>query len=403
MSKTRKQFILYAMVSVAVLLAVLLSVINVINFTMVTEDADQITARIAEGNGTLGMKNGDRFAGPADSQGVDPFGPDSPELPYSVRYFTVRFDKEGNRETVAHNITALSPEEAADLAEELLETGKTGWTKSVYRYRVYKHNGFTYVTVADQSRELSPSYRILLISLVGFFAGLAVCFAFLVWISKKLFRPLEDADRKQRAFAAEAEQQFKVPLTVISANAEILEKENGVSESTQAIRRQVGKMTEITRQLAAFSILETDKPAGGDCDLSLIFRAALEGARGIFGTRNIAVEAAIEPDIILEADETIMRKLTAEVAENAAKYAVSRASFFLGHEKGHVVIRAANDTALPDGSAEAAFDRFTRLENAKDVPGNGLGLTFVRDTVRELHGRVYAEVKEGVFTLRISL
>ena len=45
--KVRKKFVLYAELSVFILLTVLLSVINVINFTMVAEDADHMTEAIS--------------------------------------------------------------------------------------------------------------------------------------------------------------------------------------------------------------------------------------------------------------------------------------------------------------------------------------------------------------------
>ena len=49
--KVRKKFVLYAELSVFILLTVLLSVINVINFTMVAEDADHVTEAISFSTG----------------------------------------------------------------------------------------------------------------------------------------------------------------------------------------------------------------------------------------------------------------------------------------------------------------------------------------------------------------
>ena len=49
--KVRKKFVLYAELSVFILLTVLLSVINVINFTMVAEDADHMTEAISFSTG----------------------------------------------------------------------------------------------------------------------------------------------------------------------------------------------------------------------------------------------------------------------------------------------------------------------------------------------------------------
>ena len=64
---------------------------------------------------------------------------------------------------------------------------------------------------------------------------------------------------------------------------------------------------------------------------------------------------------------------------------------------------ATNDTNLPDGTVDQVFDRFTRLDNAKDIPGAGLGLSHVKEIVKAHNGRASAKVEYGVFTLRISL
>ena len=51
MDKARKRFVRYAMLSVLVLLSLLLGIINGINFTMASEDADRITQMLAQERG----------------------------------------------------------------------------------------------------------------------------------------------------------------------------------------------------------------------------------------------------------------------------------------------------------------------------------------------------------------
>ena len=97
-----------------------------------------------------------------------------------------------------------------------------------------------------------------------------------------------------------------------------------------------------------------------------------------------------------------MNRLTAELVGNAVKFALTKASFTLRGEKGSVLIEAANDAGLPDGPADQAFDRFTTLQNAKESDA-GLGLSFVKETVRVLNGRASASVSGGIFTVRIVL
>ncbi len=403
MNKVRKQFVFYAILAVFVLLTVLLAILNAINFTMVAQDADRITEEIARGAGTLGAPDGqEREGSPADKdfrRGV--MGPDSPELPFSARYFTVRFDKSGASEVVAFRISAFTREEAVDLASRLKKE-TTGWTHTVYRFRVYRDGDFTCVTVVDQGRELLPSYRILVISCVGEAVGLAVCLAFLILVSRRLFRPLEDADRKQKRFMSEAETEFKIPLTVIGAAAELIEREHGPSEETRSIRRQVGKMTELNRRLGEFAILREERDRS-ECDLSALLTEETDRALPRWEAAGITLEREIAPALTLAAREDALRKMIGELIENSVRFSVSRVAFSLKPENGRIVLTVSNDTTLSDRDAEEAFDRFIRFENAAGKPGSGLGLSFVRETVRDHNGRLSAAVEGGVFTLRIVL
>ena len=120
MNKVRKKFVLYAEIAVFILLTVLLSVINVINFTMVTEDADRITETIShyrvkffreppEETSNTQNNNGEH-TGIRKAFGV--MGVNSPEMNASLRYFTYAFDKDGNAEKIEHRMTAVTEEEA---------------------------------------------------------------------------------------------------------------------------------------------------------------------------------------------------------------------------------------------------------------------------------------------------
>ena len=405
MNKVKKKFILYALLALFVLITVLLSVINVINFSMVSADADAITAKIANNHGAFNADPAhDKFTG---IRGFDPGrlegqGPESPELNESTRYFTIAFDKDGNAETVAFRISAVTESEASDWARSLINEN-TGWTKTTYRYRVFKDGGKTLVTVIDQGRELLPSYRILIISVCGEVIGLLISYLILSFVGRKLFEPLQQADRKQRRFIAEAESEFKIPLTVIDANTEIIERSSGASEQTAAIRRQLRKMSDLVKDLGSFAIFDKSDINKSLCDLSSLLAASLDVRKPSFESKNIAVECDIDPNAVIEADTEALKRVIDEIAENASKFAISKASFSLKTENGHTVISQSNDTSLGSGNLEQIFDRFTRLENANGLSGAGLGLSYVKDVVKAHNGRCTAKSENGIFTLKIYL
>ena len=429
MNKAEKKFRIYAILVIFVLLTVLLAVINVVNFTMAAEDADRITQALSERQGSF-EQNGPGFGdmqirpdkdtqnmpdmqAPPDDTKPDfdkgdfrfgPMGPDSPEMNASLRYFTVSFSEKGeNAQTVAFNISAVTEEEAQEWAKELLKE-KTGWTRGTYRYRVYKKDGVKYVTVIDQGRELLPSYRILIISAIGEALCLVIAWFVLLIIGRKIYAPIEEADRKQKNFITKANKEFRIPLTVISGNMELTERKYGPDDQTRSTRRQLEKLNGLVEKLGTTGIFEDDNEEQSEIPVSDYLKIAIEAKQGAFSAKGVELMTEIEPDVKLKGDPAAIKQTLDELADNAAKFSLTHAAFTLKNENGHVVIEEKNDAELPDGQYEQAFDRFTTLDNAKDNEnGAGLGLSYVKETVKAHNGRASAEVKDGEFIIRITL
>lgn len=406
MNKAKKKFILYAVLAVFVLLTLLLGVINASVFTMAAHDADEITEIIASGKGKFRPEEG-MVPGALEDDGrepIGPMGPDSPELFSTVRYFTVSFntaDESKEPKLVAYNISAVSEEEAVEWAKEL-KNEETGWTRGTYRYRVYERGKKVYVTVIDQGREMLTAYRILMFSVIGIALAVLLSWLFLRFAAKKVFAPVEEADRKQRSFIANAEKDFKLPLTVISANAELIDRANGPTDETRAINRQVRNMDSIVRRLGSLTAFEQEDLAKTEFSLSELVQLALDENEERFVAADIKLERQIESGIMLCGEQEAFMQLMRELIENALKYARQNACFRLFKEGDRVKLVASNGTELPNGSVDQVFDRFTVLANA-EKGSVGLGLAYVKAITVRHNGRVSAAVEDGSFVLKLDL
>ena len=301
---------------------------------------------------------------------------------------------------MAYNITAVDEKTAAKTAASLLDE-KTGWINTTYRYRVYRHDGYDYVTVIDFGRELLPAFRVLTISVVGAAVCVALSVMFLLAVGKKLFEPLEEAERKQKSFIKEAGTAVKVPLTVIGADTELIERRYGSSDETKSIRRQLKKLTELEKQLKSADLIDDESVTV--CDLSEIVTSVSDSKSAAFEEKGIRFTLDAAPGVNVAGDAEMLREAVSEIIDNQLKFALGEAAVRLSTENGAAILTATNGTDLPDGRPEQIFDRFTRLQNSIDKPGNGLGLSYVKDAVKAHNGRYDAFVSDKVFTLRITL
>ena len=390
MNKAEKKFVLFAVLAVFVSVTLLLAVINIVTFTMAARDADRITEEIS--------KNKGRFPGgaPFDLGSFGPMGPSSPEMNESLRDFTVTFDSDGKGKVTAYHISAVTEEEAVSWAESL-KNESTGWTKGSYRYRVYRDGKKTVVIVIDQGREMISCYRILLISLIGDFVMVLISFIVLSLIGRKLFAPLEEADRNEKRFREQVKQDFKVPLTVISANTELIDRQHGSSDETAAIRNEVKRMNGLIGGLGAGTVFEAEEKRA---NLSEIAEEKAKEALSAFEAAGKTLETKIEDGITAPVDGNSFGEIVMELLKNMREYAKTGGTLILKKEGERITLQTDNDTDLPDGPADHAFDRNTVLENGT---GLGAGLANVKDAVKAANGRARAEVREQRFIVTISL
>lgn len=167
-----------------------------------------------------------------------------------TRYFTVSYDFGNQALTSDTSHTALiSRSQAADFAKSVIADKTDKGYKDNYRYLVHRgKNGISIVflprTVALESFRNS-AVSLLIISGVG----IALMTAVLAAVSGKVVSPLVKNRQKQKEFITSASHELKTPLTVIHADAQLLESEIGENEWLSDILKQTEQMTEMTHRL----------------------------------------------------------------------------------------------------------------------------------------------------------
>lgn len=426
--KLKLKFVATALGAIAVLLVSVFAVVNVVNFALVTADADRVIDMISDGDGAFfGGENGsgESFAPGEPSQGEpsqgEPsqsgspqgetppgptggdipggrgaMGPDAPETQASMRFFVAAVSPDGEVRFVRFNMAAMDEDYAAEKAR-LLADKKGGWTDVVYRFGSRVVGDEVYVTVVDQGRELLPSFRVLLASVFGTVAGLIVSFIILLFLAGKFVKPIVDSDAGQKKFIADAARSIKTPLTVIALDKERVKEDFGTSEATESIDKQVKALADLTLRLNELIVFDEAKASGERFDAAAALVGECEKYSGKFADKRVKFTFGAEP-AELTGDKEMFVKAVDEALDNALAFSEKFAEAKLISSDRRVTLTFVNDAAnLPDGDLDTVFERFYK---GGETGGNGLGLAMVKSIVAAAGGRARAYGKDGVFTLK---
>lgn len=395
--KLKIKFVITAIIAISILLIGILATINIVNFSLVTKDSESLLNMIIEKNGDFG----ENFGGPQGRmEGMGPMGPSSPDTRASTRYFTFAFKADGTYREIVYNIEAISKEDSVAWAKELTSSNG-GWTRLIYRYRTYTIGDETYVTIIDQGRELLPSYRVLIASIVGTIVGLVVSLIVLICLSKRFIKPLVDSDNKQKKFVGDAAREIRLPLSTINLDMEEV-KMNGESDATRSIDKQLFKLNKLALKLNDLLLFGDMDLNIQDVDFSSIVEITCISQKEAYEKMGKILNKDIEENVHLSCDVDMISKLVFELIENGGRFAKSFVNVSLKKQNDRIVLIAENDAdGLEDGDMDTVFETF--YKGSLDTDGSGLGLSIIKKIVDKHKGRVKARAEGGKFILKVEL
>lgn len=103
---------------------------------------------------------------------------------------------------------------------------------------------------------------------------------------------------------------------------------------------------------------------------------------------NLTLKHHADTDLHIHGNRQLLAQAITNLLDNAVKYTPAGGTIQLDatRQNGNIIITVSdNGPGIPAEQREQVFKRFTRLDNARSTPGNGLGLSLVK-AVAELHG-----------------
>lgn len=348
------------------------------------------------------QKSTDKQKNPPDNIGKDHMG-FSKETPFETRYFTVTLDSDGNiSDCDTGKVASVDEDSAKEYASDVYTSGKTNGFSDIYRYRVTETEDGTMIVFVDCRQEIATVKNFAVNSFGISTLGLAAVFVLVVFFSKLVFRPVAESYKKQKQFITDASHELKTPLTIIDANTEIIEMDNGESQWTKSIRNQVRRLTAMTQQLITLSKLDEGEVNGEKTKFSL--SDALVDCVQPFETpammQNKTIETDIADGIMLNGEEKTIRQLFDILLDNAVKYSMSDSTIRVQlYTKGNkTILTVWNETEpIPQGNLDQVFERFYRLDEARNSEkgGSGIGLSVAKAVVTAHKGKISAFSEDG--------
>lgn len=414
--KLRRRFIMIAMLSVFIVLSCITAFINLWNLANVYSDADATIATIIENDGHFPRPVKDK---PKEKDEVNktirlPVSPSqSPEAPFSTRFFAVTLDNSGNELSAnTGSIAAVDTEQALELAEWAVSNGKNKGTAGIYRFGVLHQADKTLVVFLDCGRDLHYLQGFLMSSLVVAAIGFTSVSLLIIIFSRAAVRPVATSYLKQKQFITDAGHELKTPLAIISAANEVLELEHGESEWTRSIANQTGRLGKLTEQLVSLTRMEEDStPTMCSTDLCEVVEQAADAVQPIATAQGKQLVVNIEPSVVVTGNEQSLGQLTMLLLDNALKYSPSGAvvALSLATQGRHAELQVHNPTAaIEQGSHNELFERFYRSDSSRssETGGYGLGLSIAQAIAQSHKATITARSDDGVsltVTVRIPL
>lgn len=215
---------------------------------------------------------------------------------------------------------------------------------------------------------------------------------------------LQAASERQRRFIADASHELRSPLSSLRTQLEVArrhpKKTDWVSAADDCLY-EVDRMEGLTRDLLSLARADANAraPRAGPVDVAQLARdeAGALRARG----RVVVVEAGID-DGSTTGDAEQLRRVLRNLLDNAERHARTTVTVSVTSGDGAVELTVDDDgPGIPLEARERVFERFTRLDDARDrgSGGTGLGLAIARAIVAGHGGTI--EVADGAGGARL--
>ena len=216
---------------------------------------------------------------------------------------------------------------------------------------------------------------------------------------------LRHAEQQKHGFVSDISQSLRSPLTAVAGYTELLERIGDLNEQQKnfvdKIILSIRSITQLINDLAELEKIQDHTDVTQQMvDMRQIVRYAADGLHEPLTAKsqNLILEMP-EDSQTVKGNPVRLRQVVHNLIENAIQYTPENGKIHVKVEyEAEIVMLSVEDDGIGISSEDQAriFNRFFRSETAIRMGiSSGLGLSIVRNIVRQHHGRIWVDSQLG--------
>jgi signal transduction histidine kinase len=348
------------------------------------------------------------------AQSYDPYRPDNPDIPKGPApdgkgekrfdfstFYAVALSSEG--EVISTEIpdrAAYTEEEVISTAKSIVSTGKTKGRTDNLTYSVTQREQYTIVAFLDNTMVNDNVSTLLRYTFIFGAIALVVFFFVARHLADRIVKPLEESYDKQKRFISDAGHELKTPVSVVNANAELLEREIGRNQWLENIQYENERMGNLVTQLLDLARLENVETVKEEVNFSKVTAGEALPFESVAFEKGISLETEIEDDVLVEGNSAQLKQVVSILIDNALRHSKGdKVSVALKKTHGQAVLSVTNEgDEIPPEQRERIFERFYRADEARTGGENnyGLGLAIAKSVADSHGGTLSVNCRDGL-------
>ncbi len=398
--KTQYKFIAITLGAISLVLALILGILNFCVYLAIILNADNNIDLIQQRRGFIYNEHSNDILAdePDDSflQGINTQG--------TASYIYVRINNNPHLPPfITTNMNNIyTADDIYSIAEILTESGIDQGFYMDMRYEITRNDLYTVVTAIDIKNDISLLNNLFRISVTIVISSLVFVFIFSYFLSRWAIKPVKEAFEKQRRFISDASHELKTPLTVISANADVLESEIGENKWLDNIKNQSQIMSDLVFDLLDLAKMDetSQEMVLSEFDLSsVILSKTLEFECTAFESGK-TFEQNITEGIMYRGNEDAIKHLVTILIDNAIKHSDEKGIIrvTLTTSAGKKIFQVYNTgNGIKNSEKNKIFNRFYRSDESRSkvTGGYGLGLSIAKAITDAHKGSITVDGEEN--------